>query len=100
MSSISTDKLREIISNQAKDDTSAMLLADAFSAGCVLHMQGHKEAGLKLCSRVLSSIGYEGRSEYFSQLLESLEGNEASFIADIWACYEINKVARLLSEKV
>jgi hypothetical protein len=66
------------------------LYADAFALGCYLHLSGQKRAGRKLCNTLFSALGFERRKVYFSEILDSLEGNERTYAEAIRAHSEIN----------
>ena len=88
------NKLRLIIEAELSSVEKQLLHKDAFAAGCFLHKSGNKAAGRKLCYGVLDSLGFEQRRTYFSQILETLDGNEDSFASEICAHNEINQLFR------
>ena len=94
MKTESIEKLREIIEVEIKPVGLQLLYKDAFAVGCHLHGQGEKAAGRKLCSEVLSLLGYGNRKVYFIGLLQALDGNEDAYASGICAHGEINELGR------
>lgn len=94
MKTESLAKLRQIIEEEIPTARRQMIYKDQFAVGCYLHAQGHKEVGHKLCSEVLSELGYDRRKTYFNMVLDSLEGNELSYALDIGAHTEVNALVR------
>ncbi|SDD56297.1 hypothetical protein SAMN05192589_107120 [Paracidovorax valerianellae] len=90
------DAIRElsvIIERESADEYRALLLRDAFAAGCFLHLQGETLAGKKLCAAVLKALGgSEDRGTLFSDILGSLTGNESRYATSIRAHHEFNEL--------
>lgn len=76
MAEINADKLAEVLRQLPADQAAAY--ADLFAAGCYLHLQGHTDAGLKMCRTALKAIGEDQRKTYFDSLMRSVKGNEAA----------------------
>lgn len=89
---VDISELRLIIENEIKTVEQQLLYKDAFAVGCFLHKSGKKSAGRKLCYGVLYALGFQGRNEFFSKILDSLNGNEDLFASEIWAHNEINSL--------
>lgn len=86
-------QLSSIIEREAADEYSALLMRDAFAAGCFLHLQGETVAGKKLCTAVLNALGrWEQRGTLFGDILGSLKGNEARYATSIRAHHELNEL--------
>lgn len=90
MAEITTDKLADIIHKLPAYQATAY--ADLFAAGCYLHLQGEKPAGLKMCRTALNAIGDDQRVTYFNSLMSSIEGNEIKFAKGVRAHAEVNKL--------
>jgi hypothetical protein len=87
---ISAVKLHELICEAHPQH--AMIFADQFALGCLLHMQGHKAVGRKLVSEVVASVQQPGNKIYLHSIRDSLEGNERRYAAEIQAHSEVNEV--------
>lgn len=94
MKTIEIKDLRIIIETEISTIEKQLFHKDAFAAGCFLHKSGKKAAGQKLCAGVLNSLGFDKRRAYFSQILETLEGNEELFSSQILAHREIDSLFR------
>ncbi len=95
MKPVSLEKLRQIIEVEVPTARRQLIYKDHFAVGCFLHAQGHKAAGEKLIREVLSDLGYDKRKTYFVSVLDSLEGNEATYALDIRAHSEVNSLVRM-----
>lgn len=69
-----------------------MLYKDAFATGCYLHRSGNKQAGRKLCCTVLDALGFDEQKNYFSDILDTLDGNENAYASAVQAHSEINSL--------
>lgn len=85
-------KLQELIAEAHPQNF--MIFSDLFALGCLLHMQGQKEAGRKLVAEVVQSVGEHGNKTYLHSIRENIEGNERRFAAEIQAHSEVNEVIR------
>jgi len=87
---ISAGRLQREIMTRFPDNF--MMYADLFAMGCLVHLQGHHKAGLKLIEQVRRDLPTTGNKTYFADLLAALPGNELRFAREIQAHAEINEL--------
>lgn len=87
---ISAGRLQRLLMERYPDNF--MMYADLFAMGCLLHLQGHHRAGLKLIDQVRIALPATGNKTYYADLLDSLPGNEMRFAGEIQAHSEINSL--------
>lgn len=87
---VSAGRLQRLLMERYPDNF--MMYADLFAMGCLLHLQGHQRAGLKLIDQVRIALPATGQKTYYADLLDSLPGNEIRFAGEIQAHSEINSL--------
>lgn len=87
---ISAGRLQRLLMERYPDNF--MMYADLFAMGCLLHLQGHHRAGLKLIDQVRAALPATGHKTYYADLLDALPGNEIRFAGEIQAHSEINSL--------
>lgn len=85
---ISAQRLKDMLEESQPDHH--MAFKDLFALGCMLHLQGEKQAGRKMVSEVMRAIDQVGTKTYRITLIEQLEGNERRFAREIEAHSEVN----------
>lgn len=74
---IDTEKLHTIFSTITSANKAHY--ADVFAAGCYLHSQGKKAAGMKMirdCLARVNRMTNEDHSEFFEEVISQVPGNE------------------------
>ncbi len=85
--------LCNIIEEKLSSDKIKMLYKDAFAAGCYLYAAGYKSAGRKLCDQVLEALDWDEQKNYFNSIMDTLDGHEDAYAADILANKEISSLS-------
>ncbi|NDI85075.1 hypothetical protein [Undibacterium crateris] len=83
-------RLHQIILKQYPEHF--MVFVDMFSLGCLLHIKGDTDAGLKVINQVLGAVPERGNKLYFESIRKNLPGNEIRFNLEIQPHYEIKEL--------
>lgn len=95
---VSAGRLQRLLMERYPDNF--MMYADLFAMGCLLHLQGHDRAGLKLIDQVRTALPATGLKTYYADLLDALPGNEMRFAGEIQAHSEINSLFEIERDRM
>jgi hypothetical protein len=87
----STTEFSSIIDSKFDNDT-AIAIKDLFASGCFIHSLGHHEGGRKLCHAAMYAVGFTGNKDYFSNLLNTIDGNEKEYALGVLPHNEIREL--------
>ncbi len=93
---VDADRLADLLRGQPAD--LAMAISELFVLGCLLRLQGHRDAGTRACQTALKALKVNGIASYRDALIDALPGNEVRFASSLQPGTRLNALIRQQAE--
>jgi hypothetical protein len=97
MAKQTAETLRHLIDDRYPN--AALVFVDLFAMGCLLHLQGHRSAGVKLIREVRHAVEGPAQKTYWDDLIAQLPGNELRYAREIEAHLEVNELLEIEQQR-